>query len=114
MEYAQSVSTKCACFSDAASMTAVRPCASLSPASAPAASIFATRATSGSLFAHSSLKWRPAWARANAAPVVIAASTSPTPIFLTALIADAVAAFEHPCCDYYSSQCFRYVRIAAR
>mmetsp|Transcript_23486 Transcript_23486/g.61332 ORF Transcript_23486/g.61332 Transcript_23486/m.61332 type:complete len:264 (-) Transcript_23486:172-963(-) len=87
MEYAQSVSTKCACFSDAASMTAVRPCASRSPASAPAASILATRATSGLLEAHSSLKWRPAWARASAAPVVIAASTSPTPIFFTALMA---------------------------
>mmetsp|Transcript_6061 Transcript_6061/g.17189 ORF Transcript_6061/g.17189 Transcript_6061/m.17189 type:complete len:264 (-) Transcript_6061:173-964(-) len=87
MEYAQSVSTKCACFSDAASMTAVRPCASLSPASAPAASIFATRATSGSLFAHSSLKWRPAMRCARAAPVVMAASTSPTPIFLTAFMA---------------------------
>ena len=47
IEYAQSVSTKCACFSDAASMTAVRPCASLSPASAGPQGIFATRATSG-------------------------------------------------------------------
>ena len=68
-------------------MTAVRPCASRSPASAPAASILATSATSGLLEAHSSRRWRPAMRCASAAPVVIAASTSPTPIFFTALIA---------------------------